>query len=109
MKEKGPTDYGNLIALCNDCHVHVESGKINPKLIRKLKRMQVIRRVTQLGVNALREANHYPEIIASPIVVRHLVDWGYLTTHDRDVGIHVPRGCFSITERGKRLVEQWLQ
>ena len=109
FKDKGPTDYGNLIALCDSCHGRVEKGEIGTKLIRKLKRMQVIRRVTQLGANALRDAYRFHEIIASPIIVRHLVDWGYLNSHNQEIGMTTPSGLYSITEKGRKLVDLWLK
>ncbi len=114
--EGGPTAFDNLIALCFNCHHRVdETGSIESKDIRRLKRHLVHSRLTQAGVNALKLASsNEVGVIAFPFVVNHLLEEGLLkhveTQMEYEHAGHSTEATalYRITDAGRGLVEKWL-
>jgi hypothetical protein len=119
QKDGGPTDYGNLILLCHNCHVRVDETRTLPvKDIRRLKRHLVKRFFTRPGANALKLAvkNSAGTTIAPPYDVEHLVELGFLEFQDSiDDGFYHgdtplnPLAIYRITDAGRTIAKQWLE
>lgn len=122
-EENGPTDYGNLIVLCHDCHHRVHhTGSSGAKDIRRIKRYLVHRFFTPAGVSAAKLAyeDDHKVVPAAPYVVQHLVDHGFfeqvevlssITLNDEATSggrFEIDEACYRLTEEGVALVKQWL-
>lgn len=119
----GPTEYGNLIVLCHNCHHRVEqTHTLNPRDLRRIKEYLVHRLFTQAGVNALKIAYRNPlkKVVVAPYLVQHLVDMGFLE-FDEDVSSVtwedepelkaaeiVTLATYTLTNKGSDIAEQWL-
>ncbi|MBI1838857.1 MAG: HNH endonuclease [Candidatus Colwellbacteria bacterium] len=107
--------YDNLIVLCHNCHHRKTKAKdITLEDIKRLKKMLIIKTLTQFGVNALKLAhrNNFG-IVINPLFMYHLVDLGLFEQKDvisslaedgKEVTTEV---LFIITPEGKRICEKW--
>jgi hypothetical protein len=107
--------YDNLIVLCHNCHHRKTTAKdITVEDIKKLKKMLLIKTLTQFGINALKLAyrNNYG-VAANPLHMYHLVGLGLFKQKDiisslaEDGKEVATEALFTITEEGKRVYEKW--
>jgi len=104
--------YDNQIVLCHCCHHRVHNNKgITQKEIKKIKKILIYKTLTQYGVNALKIGfRKNGKIIATPFLLCHLVDMGYMKQTD----VHMWTGevdilaVFELTDEGKELYRNWL-
>jgi hypothetical protein len=110
--------YDNKILLCHNCHQCHHHGKGPTKdQLETVKRRLIIKSLTQLGLNAMKEANRRGQVSAFPFLVNHLIEFGYLkfkepiwTSVEEDEGgttEQVMQGWYTITDDGRRLLEKW--
>lgn len=102
--------YDNQIVLCHNCHHRITNKKgISPKKIKEIKKVLIHKTLTQYGINALKIAYKKGVIIASPFILYHLVDMGYLKQTD----IHAWTdevdylATFKLTNKGRKLYQDW--
>lgn len=109
--------YDNQIVLCHNCHHRCENKKgISLKNIKEKKKILIYKTLTQYGVNALKMAyrNDFG-IIALPFLLYHLVDMGYMTKQEEQMGYGDGNKYtevtvrFEITSEGKALYEKWFK
>ena len=123
-EERGPTEYGNLIVLCHNCHHRVHNtSSISLKDLRRIKRHLVHRFFTQPGVNAAKLALKHPArmVVVAPYIIQHLVALGFFE-HKEDVETlnwedastqqktaeTTLLAAYWLTDEGATVVEQWL-
>ncbi len=110
-------DYDNKLVLCHNCHQchHLDKGPTAEEL-RTIKRRLIIKTLTRHGVNAMKQAYRRSLVVATPFLVNHLVEFGYLSQgeilsslSDPNTG---PQGViidatYTITPAGRTLLEKW--
>lgn len=111
-KNKKNNGYDNLIILCFNCHHRLTNGKgITKSDILKIKCSLIKITLTRYGVNAIKISyRNKVGIVAMPYLVLHLVDLGYLSKKETQMGyggIEVS-AFFTLTKKGKLLYEKWL-
>jgi len=105
-------DYDNLIVLCHNCHHNVTNGKgLSKALIEDRKRNLIHKTMTIYGLNALKIAkrNNFG-VIAMPFLLYHLVDMGYMTKEEDQMGYGKQKDAtarFAITDKGKEVLDKW--
>jgi hypothetical protein len=106
-------EYDNQIVLCHNCHKRFHDQKgISREDIVSRKRHLIARTITQYGVNALKiAARNDFGVVAMPFLLYHLVDLGLMRKAEDQMGYGSQEDAtalFSITEDGRRVLEQWL-
>jgi len=108
--------YDNLILLCHNCHHCLNENKgLSDEDIKVLKRRLIIKTLTQLGLNAMKEAYRKGCVVATPFLVNHLIELQYLKyadkissfSDDETNTIVDINAIYTLTEEGKRLLEKW--
>lgn len=104
--------YDNLIVLCHNCHngYHRDCG-VTADQITDRKRRLIQKTLTTYGLNALKisHRNNFG-VIAMPFLLYHLVDMGYMTKEEDQMGYGDQEDAasrFAITVEGRRLLVQW--
>lgn len=111
---KSNNDYDNRIILCHNCHHKTTNNKgISKEDIEDRKGRLIRKTLTTYGLNAMKIAyrNNFG-IVAMPFLIYHLVDLGYLNKkEDQMVYGSIPdvTSLFTITEKGKLLIEKWFK
>lgn len=106
--------YENTIVLCQNCHMRYHQGKgITEDDIRARKRHLMHKTVTTYGVNALKIAarNNFG-IVAMPFLLYHLVDLGFMSKEEDQMGYGAQSDAtarFAITDRGRTALTEWLE
>jgi hypothetical protein len=104
--------YDNLIVLCHNCHqMHHQEKGLTEDTIRQRKFHLIVKTLTQYGVSAMKIAsrNNFG-VIAMPFLLYHLVDLGYLTKEENQMGYGDQVDAtarFAITATGQALLERW--
>ncbi len=108
--------YDNRIVLCHNCHqLHHQSKAPNEgpseEQIRDRKRHLILKTLTQYGLNAMKIAarNNFG-VVAMPFLLYHLVELGYLTKEEEQMGYGDQENAtsrFAITEEGRKLLRKW--
>jgi hypothetical protein len=110
--DRSNNDYDNLIVLCHSCHHKVTNDKGLSKLkIEDRKRHLIHKTMTPYGLNALKIAkrNNFG-IIAMPFLLYHLVDMGYMTKEETQMGYGQQQDAtarFAITDKGRAVLDKW--
>jgi hypothetical protein len=110
--DRSNNDYDNLIVLCHNCHHKVTTDKGLSKVkIEDRKRHLIHKTMTTYGLNALKIAkrNNFG-VIAMPFLLYHLVDMGYMTKEETQMGYGHQQDAttrFAITERGRAVLDKW--
>ena len=112
--DEDPSDnaYDNQIVLCNNCHQRYNLAKgLSREQIEDRKRHLILKTITQYGLNALKIAsrNNFG-IVAMPFPLYHLVDLGYMTKKEIQMGYGEQADAtarFGITDEGRKLLEKW--
>ena len=109
--------YENLIALCPNCHKRAEKGEIDRKSLRIYKR--ILQRLTDrymkfelIVLNELRLKK--PVVIATAmlLLIRNILDEKLVEVVKEDKAwVSGSLGCshISLTERGRRFIEEWIE
>ena len=120
IEQSSPKDesYDNKIVLCHNCHQchHDGKGPTKPE-IREVKRRLIVKSLTQVGLNALKEAHRRPFVVAMPFLVAHLVERRLLkfvemisgtrkNSIDEDTWI-IYTATYAITPAGRALLTNW--
>jgi coproporphyrinogen III oxidase-like Fe-S oxidoreductase len=110
--DRSNNDYDNLIVLCHNCHHKITNDKgLSKNKIEDRKRHLIHKTMTTYGLNALKiaERNNFG-VIAMPFLLYHLVDLGYMTKEEIQMGYGQQRDAttrFAITEKGKAVLDKW--
>lgn len=111
-RDRSNNDYDNLIVLCHNCHHKVTNDKGLSKLkIEDRKRHLIHKTMTTYGLNALKIAkqNNFG-VIAMPFLLYHLVDMGYMTKEENQMGYGQQQDAtarFAITDKGRAVLDKW--
>jgi hypothetical protein len=104
--------YDNTIVLCHNCHnqYHQNKGLTRDQMDNR-KRHLIQKTLTQYGVNALKIAarNNFG-VIAMPFLLYHLVQLGYMTKEENQMGYGDQEDAtarFAITDSGRELLRKW--
>jgi hypothetical protein len=109
-------DYDNKIVLCHNCHQCHHLGKgPSANEINTIKRRLIIKTLTRPGLNALKYSYRRSVVIATPFLVNHLVEYGYLAekevvsdwSEDANAPNIVINAIYVITPEGRVLLEKW--
>ncbi len=110
--DRSNNTYDNLIVLCHNCHHSYHNKKsLTEEQIRDRKRRLIQKTVTTYGLNALKIAarNNFG-VVAMPFLLYHLVDMGYMTKEEEQMGygeLEDATARFAITEQGQLLMAKW--
>jgi hypothetical protein len=110
--DRSNNEYDNLIALCHNCHhkIHNDKGLTKQKIIDR-KRHLIQNTITTYGLNAMKIAKRNDfGVIAMPFLLYHLVDIGYMTKEEDQMGYEKQEDAtsrFAITEKGKAIIDEW--
>jgi hypothetical protein len=104
--------YANTIILCHNCHQKHHLGKgLTREQIEDRKRHLIHKTLTQYGLNALKIAKRNGfGVIAMPFLLYHLVELGYMTKEENQMGYGKQDDAtarFAITKEGLDLLEQY--
>jgi hypothetical protein len=110
--DRSNNEYDNLIVLCHNCHHKTTNGKGLPRTkIEERKRHLIDKTMTTYGLNALKIAQRNKfGVIAMPFLLYHLVDLGYMTKEENQMGYGEQTDAtarFAITEKGQKVLEKW--
>lgn len=106
--------YENTIVLCHNCHMRYHQRKgITVEDISTRKRHLMYKTLTIYGINALKIAarNNFG-VIAMPFLLYHLVDLGYMSKEERQMGYGAQADAtarFAITDRGRKTLSEWFE
>lgn len=105
--------YENTIILCHNCHTRYHQSKgITLEDITARKRHLIYKTVTTYGVNALKiAARNKFGVIAMPFLLYHLVDLGYMSKEEDQMGYGAQSDAtarFAITDRGLETLKEWM-
>jgi len=110
--------YDNRIILCYNCHQRHNNTKsdITDKQIKDRKRRLITKTLSQWGMNALKLAQRRGHVVGAPFLLSHVVDLGFLKL-DHEMEVYSAEGekdvevtCqYSITEKGKALLDHWFK
>ena len=104
--------YDNTIVLCHNCHSRYHNQKgITREQIESRKRHLIAQTLTDYGLNALKIAarNNFG-VVAMPFLLYHLVDLGYMTKEENQMGYGPQADAtarFAVTESGRNLLAKW--
>jgi len=110
--DRSNNEYDNLIVLCHNCHHKITNNKgLSRKKIQDRKRHLIHKTITTYGLNAMKIAkrNNFG-VIAMPFLLYHLVDLGYMTKEEDQMGYGEQTDAtakFAITEKGKFILGKW--
>jgi hypothetical protein len=110
--DHGNSAYDNQIVLCHNCHHAYHSGKsLTHEQVADRKRHLIQKTLTTYGLNAMKIAsrNNFG-VVAMPFLLYHLVDIGYMTKEEEQMGYGDQEDAtarFAITERGRSLLSKW--
>ena len=104
--------YDNTIVLCHNCHQrHHQDKGLTRQQIEDRKRHLIEKTLTQYGLNALKiAARNGFGVIAMPFLLYHLVDLGYMTKEENQMGYGSQEDAtarFAITSAGEKLLRTW--
>jgi len=104
--------YDNMIVLCHNCHQQYHQGKgLSRSQIEDRKRHLIEKTLTQAGLNAMKIASRNEfGVVAMPFLLYHLVDLGYMTKEENQMGYGGQSDAtsrFAITPDGKNLLNKW--
>jgi hypothetical protein len=108
--------YDNKLLLCHNCHQSYHQGKgVSAEDLRAIKRLLIIKTITRQGLNALKEAQRRGCVVATPFLVNHLVERGYLAfggtlsswRSSSEDGETIIDAVYTISDEGKQLLERW--
>jgi len=103
--------YDNTVVLCHNCHQRHHQGKgPSRNQIEDRKRHLIQKTLTQYGLNAMKIASRNDGVVAYPFLLYHLVDLGYMTKEEDQMGYggqHDATSRFAITAKGKKLLNKW--
>ena len=109
-------DYDNKIILCHNCHQrHHRRNEPTTEEIEEIKLRLIKKTLTTMGLNAMKYAHRRGAVEASPFLVSHLVEYGYLAEGemisswalDVDSPSVVTSSTYTITDEGKALLIKW--
>jgi len=106
--------YENMIVLCHNCHQRHHQGKgISQREIEDRKRHLVQKTITVYGINAMKIAarNNFG-VIALPFLLFHLVDLGYMTKEENQMGYGPQDDAtarFAITDKGREVLTKFMK
>ena len=104
--------YDNLIVLCHNCHhsYHSDNGLTYEQIVSR-KRHLIQKTVTTYGLNALKIAGRNDfGVVAMPFLLFHLVDLGYMTKEEDQMGYGQQQDAtsrFAISQSGRALLARW--
>jgi coproporphyrinogen III oxidase-like Fe-S oxidoreductase len=110
--DRSNNTYDNLIVLCHNCHhAHHQDKGLSTQQIEDRKRHLIQKTLTTYGLNAMKIAsrNNFG-VVAMPFLLYHLVDTGYMTKEEEQMGYGEQEDAtarFAITERGRSLLSKW--
>jgi hypothetical protein len=110
--DRSNNEYDNLIVLCHNCHHKINNNKgLSREKIEDRKRHLIQKTITTYGLNAMKIAtrNNFG-VIAMPFLLYHLVDLGYMTKEEDQMGYGAQNDAtarFGITEKGKSILAKW--
>lgn len=110
--DRSNNTYDNLIVLCHNCHHAHHNGKgLTEQQIVDRKRHLIQKTLTTYGLSAMKIAsrNNFG-VVAMPFLLYHLVDIGYMTKEEEQMGYGEQEDAtarFAITERGRSLLSKW--
>ena len=107
--------YENQVVTCNNCHIaHNQDKGFSTEEIRATKRILIMKTITQIGLNALKESARREVVYGAPFLLNHLVDLGYLQFREAgelrglEGGPIVFEGAYyEATEKGKSVLDEW--
>lgn len=105
--------YDNQIVLCHNCHCqyHAQEQVLTKEEIEDRERRLIIKNLTQYGLNALKiTARNNFGVVAMPFLLMHLVDLGYMTKEENQMGYGEQEDVtarFAITSEGRSLLDKW--
>ncbi len=105
--------YDNMIVLCKNCHQveYHQKTVLSKSQIEDRKRHLIEKTLTRLGLNAMKIADRNDfGVVAMPFILYHLVDLGYMTKEEDQMGYggqHDATSRFAITAEGKKLLSKW--
>jgi len=110
--DRSNNEYDNLIVLCHNCHHKITNDKgLSKAIIEDRKRHLIHKTMTTYGLNALKIAKRKNfGVIAMPFLLYQLVDLGYMTKEDEQMGYGEQKDAtarFAITEKGKQILDKW--
>lgn len=109
---KSNNEYDNLIVLCHNCHHKITNNKgLTREKIEERKGHLIQKIITIYGLNAMKIAkrNNFG-VIAMPFLLYHLVDMGYMTKEEDQMGYGEQNDAtsrFAITEKGESILDKW--
>ena len=105
-------EYDNLIVLCHNCHHKITNKKgLSEEEIINRKKHLINKTITTYGLNAMKIAkrNNFG-VIALPFLLYHLVDLGYMSKEEDQMGYGEQDDAtsrFAITEKGISILNKW--
>jgi hypothetical protein len=105
-------EYDNLIVLCHNCHHNFHNSKgLTREKLEDRKRHLIQKTLTTYGLSAMKIAmrNNFG-IIAMPFLLYHLVDLGYMTKEEEQMGYCKQTDAtarFAVTEKGRSIIDKW--
>ncbi len=120
IDDSSPKDesYDNKMVLCHNCHQCHHDGKgPTKKALKEIKRRLIVKSLTQVGLNAMKQAYRKPNVVAMPFLVVHLRERRYLkfeemlsgTREDEssDENWHIETASYTLTAAGRALLKKW--
>jgi hypothetical protein len=110
--DRSNNEYDNLIVLCHNCHHKIHNGKgLSKQQIEERKRHLIHKTITTYGLNAMKIAKRNGfGVIAMPFLLYQLVDLGYMTKEEAQMGYGNQDDAtsrFAITEKGRCIIDKW--
>lgn len=109
--------YDNKLVLCHNCHQQHHEGKgVTTDELNKIKCRLIIKTLTRVGLNAMKQARRQSEVVAMPFLVNHLVEFGYLIQREVIRGelsennatyTSIIDATYAITPEGAALLKKW--
>lgn len=111
-QDRSNNRYDNLIVLCHNCHNGYHQGRgVTEDQIIDRKRHLLQKTLTTYGLNALKiSARNNFGVLAMPFLLYHLVDMGFMTKEEDQMGYGKQDDAtsrFAITDEGRRLLLKW--
>jgi hypothetical protein len=105
--------YENMVVLCHNCHQRHHQGKgVTRQQIENRKRHLIQKTVTGYGLSAMKiAARNDFGVVALPFLLYHLVDLGYMTKEETQMGYGAQLDAtarFAITDQGRDVLATWL-
>ncbi|MFZ2163316.1 MAG: hypothetical protein WAW02_13970 [Sideroxyarcus sp.] len=111
--------YDNKIVLCHNCHhCHHDGKSPTKKELKEIKRRLIVKSLTQVGLNAMKQAYRKPYVVAMPFLVVHLIERQFLKYEEMLSGTReeesnddndwlVETASYTITSTGRALLKKW--